>query len=402
MTTRDVRRRVFASVSVLLLLVGAACAERERISLEDTPPDPPTFIARDGEAADVASDASSEGSIPLECIGTQCPAPWTTCSSDTPCGTNLMNDRDNCGACGTSCAGSPEIHQAGACVNGTCSFVCTAESDAGAIQYRDCNGTAADGCESDVNQDSKNCGACGHACGVGEHCFLGHCGCYEPLVDCGGTCVDTSSADSNCGACGTVCQKPAVVCSPMPKLTRYGCVAAECGQLKCASGAADCNGDLDDGCASDGCETLLNTNDNCGGCGVACGPLQECRYESGVMKCVDTCAKYGLDVCGATDESPGKCSDLLTDELNCGMCGVRCETNAAIHVVGSCEHGLCKTECESGFDDCNGDPIDGCEVDLRIQPANCGVCGHACDLAAGQPCIDGRCLMVACDGGVTK
>jgi len=286
-------------------------------------------------------------------------------------------------------------------VDGKCVFACaTGRADGGVQTFRDCNGSLDDGCETDILTDAKHCGLCGHACDPGEHCISGHCGCFSPLSDCGGLCVDTRSSDSNCGACGNVCQKPAVGCNPMPPFTAYGCLESQCGQLKCRSGAGDCNDDLDEGCASDGCETPLNTNENCGACGHACGPGQECRFVQGAMKCEDTCQKLGLVECGATDETPGVCSDLVTDKFNCGLCGVRCEENASLHTEGACKHGLCVTACAPGFADCNGDATDGCEVDLNSQPASCGACGNRCDLDAGQPCIEGKCLMVECDAGV--
>ncbi|MBI5516634.1 MAG: hypothetical protein HY909_22810 [Deltaproteobacteria bacterium] len=45
--------------------------------------------------------------------------------------------------------------------------------------------------------------------------------------------------------------------------------------------------------------------------------------------------------------------------------------------------------CEEGFGDCNGDPADGCEAELRRDRAHCGACGVACP--AGAPCADGAC-----------
>src|SRR5262249_31452900 len=39
--------------------------------------------------------------------------------------------------------------------------------------------------------------------------------------------------------------------------------------------------------------------------------------------------------------------------------------------------------------DCNGIADDGCEVNWRTDPQNCGSCGHTC--APGGECIDGVC-----------
>lgn len=49
--------------------------------------------------------------------------------------------------------------------------------------------------------------------------------------------------------------------------------------------------------------------------------------------------------------------------------------------------------CPAGYADCNGNPDDGCEVDLTGDPANCGACHHGCakNNAAAVTCNAGRC-----------
>jgi len=44
--------------------------------------------------------------------------------------------------------------------------------------------------------------------------------------------------------------------------------------------------------------------------------------------------------------------------------------------------------CEPPFDDCDADPRNGCETDLRLDPQNCGTCGRDC---LGGNCNAGRC-----------
>ena len=56
----------------------------------------------------------------------------------------------------------------------------------------------------------------------------------------------------------------------------------------------------------------------------------------------------------------------------------------------TCERGFCRVgTCESGFDECNADPDDGCEA--RLDTAmDCGACGVVCALIDGVPYCAGR------------
>lgn len=348
-----------------------------------------------------AGDASVAPKPILMCVGTQCPAPYATCSK-TPsfqCETNLQNDPANCGACGVSCQGFEGLNLASRCVKGACAFECMIKQGpmGDSNEFRNCNGLVDDGCEVNITADPANCGACGNACAAGQRCIKGKCGCSGGKTDCNGTCTDVRFDDANCGVCSNVCDyMPPDACDQPRPNTFYGCAQSQCGKLKCQSGFGDCNNDVGKGCASDGCETDITTNpNNCGACGVKCGPQQECRNDGNGPQCLDTCTKANQTQC--TDG----CRDLVNDKFNCGACGNSCP-NPRAHQAASCTKGFCNLECLAGFADCNGDPSDGCEVDLTVHPANCGACGNACDFGVGQPCIEGKCLMVECDAGATK
>ncbi|MEZ4220474.1 MAG: hypothetical protein R3B13_06040 [Polyangiaceae bacterium] len=57
----------------------------------------------------------------------------------------------------------------------------------------------------------------------------------------------------------------------------------------------------------------------------------------------------------------------------------------------------CQINCDAGFQDCDGDPENGCETYTKFDPLHCGTCGKAC--AAGEGCLDGACVKSACTNG---
>jgi hypothetical protein len=428
------------AIALLVLAPVIACATSEAPSSVPDSGDCANGVCPDSGSATFYDAGDAETSVSHEplrnCEGTQCPAPWATCKPTRdgekmyPCGINLENDSNNCGACGRACPYAAPVHMASRCVNSACKFEClTVEGPDGKVEYRDCNNLIDDGCETNITEDPANCGACGHqvdvmndplncgacgnACGPQTPCVNGKCGCTPPAVNCGGRCVDLKTDEGNCGACGNLCRDPANACDNWNPLgIKYGCVNGECGQAKCRSKtAADCNHDLnkaykDQDClGGNGCEKNWDTDtpdpNNCGGCGVTCKPGETCRRGSLGVKCYGPCPAL-LSACG------DKCYDLLSDPKNCGGCGIECPTGGLdTHGVASCTKGFCTLDCVQGFGDCNGDMNDGCEVDLTRDPTNCGLCRNKCDADAGapadggtgQPCIEGKCLMVECPPG---
>ena len=386
-----------SAVAVLLVVAASACANTFDMSIGA---DCATGFCEDQlgfTSPDGGADATGPERV-LACIGTMCPPPYATCG-DVPsalCTTNLSNDSKNCGACGISCGGIEleRLRLRSRCSNGACELECIFDPGSDSL-FRDCNDTVDDGCEVDIFKDPENCGACGHACAPGTRCEKGACGCPLGKLDCNGECIDPQWSDDHCKTCGNACTAPDDGCTEMPPNTRYGCVEGACGGLKCKSMFGDCDGDVPQlECSSNGCEASLLDPNHCGACGVKCGPQQECALNAlREPGCRDVCSYLGLVRCGDL------CVDLATDPGHCGACGVQCATNHR-NELGVCQGGVCKTECVPGFGDCNEDVADGCETDLRTNPANCGACGAACDQRAGQPCIDGKCLMVECDGGV--
>jgi len=402
---------------VLVAAAGtASCSASERVNLAAAPEAgvPPVFT--DPSRPDAAPEDASTGPI-LACIATDCPDGYSSCGSlSAPtykCGTHVAQDNMNCGACGNECPDSDDmrnvLNMTSACVDGACKYQCYKHySGISKVfeDWTDCNGLIDDGCEANLTNDVNNCGVCGNTCAAGIPCIDGKCGCPAGLLLCSGKCIDPNWDDFNCGTCGNACSPPDDACTPAQPHVEYGCVLGECGKKRCAVENNvqyhDCNEDLlSNTCGGDGCEVYgLTSKEHCGKCGVACTGKEECVDEGNGYECAEPCVRSGKVMCR------GSCVDLLTDVENCGVCGNACrfggEDDNELHETASCKEGLCAFQCQPGWGDCNSDPSDGCETDLRAHPQNCGACGVACDVVAGQPCIEGKCLMKECDAGVVQ
>ncbi|HJL02261.1 MAG TPA: putative metal-binding motif-containing protein [Polyangiaceae bacterium LLY-WYZ-15_(1-7)] len=93
---------------------------------------------------------------------------------------------------------------------------------------------------------------------------------------------------------------------------------------------------------------------------------------------VDGCDGADDDCDGRFDESgDAACAVALGSSAAGGFC------YGAGTAGASCRYG----ECLPGLSDCNGDPSDGCEVDVCRATRSCDFCGRAC----GAACEDGVC-----------
>lgn len=349
------------------------------------------------EAGDgtIMPDASSAVGL---CASNACPAGRVTCpNAPFPCGVDLSSDDQNCGACGVRCPNDETFLRAFSgimrCVAGTCRLVCDEE-------HGDCNGLPEDGCETlirgDKAKDIKNCGACGNVCS--DICFEGVCGCPPGQTFCDdGKCHDLDADNRSCGACGNVCPPSTEPPFPPSWHAIRMCKDGECNKPLCLSNPfiqwRDCNGDFPDDRGGDGCETRVDSDvDNCGGCGIKCGPGEVCALGLCTCTCGAVCFK-GLD----------------SDPRNCGTCGLKCPGDwSTVSYAGAfsidpahgapvCDQGVCGYTCSPYWADCDADISNGCETDLRNDPLNCGACGLRCDGIEGQPCVEGRCLTKECD-----
>jgi hypothetical protein len=179
-------------------------------------------------------------------------------------GVDLQTDPANCGACGIICpSGQNSI---ATCTNGACGIACTPG-------YGNCDLNAANGCESNLTNSIINCGACGQVCparpNIPATCTDGVCSpgdCF-PYGDCDGNAANGCETNlmndaSDCGACGNICPS-----GPNSKAT---CSNGACG-IACTVGYGDCDAN-----AANGCETALTTPADCGACGSACAAGELC------------------------------------------------------------------------------------------------------------------------------
>ena len=86
---------------------------------------------------------------------------------------------------------------------------------------------------------------------------------------------------------------------------------------------------------------------------------------------------------------------------NCGGCGIKCEANNA---NVACVNSACViTTCQGSYADCDKATANGfktgCEVDTNLDTNHCGGCGKPCTIANGTPkCDAGSCEVKTCSG----
>lgn len=113
--------------------------------------------------------------------------------------------------------------------------------------------------------------------------------CDAPQIACGNLCADLESDPANCGECGRTC----VIPQGMP-----ACTAGECTLSACATGFADCDGDV-----ATGCEQMVDCTE-----GAACSTT-----------CETTGATSCADVCSASCTPPAEACNVLDDDCD-GEC----------------------------------------------------------------------------------
>ncbi len=244
----------------------------------------------------------------------------------------------------------------------------------------------------------------------------GPLGCPDGTRDCGGQCVSAVDPAFGCG------DPTCTPCAAFAHATSV-CSNGACAMGACAPGFGDCNA-----LPGDGCEADFSKPTSCGACGAVCpvtAPL--CAGTLGTYACTPGCPLPTQTLCS------GQCVDTTTDKNHCGACNNVCPEIP--NGVASCTQGVCNVECIPGtrpcagrcvgkddpggcgpacvqcpappntqptcqanvcgavclpgFADCNAVPADGCEVDVRTNPAHCGACGVVCPTGV---CAAGACM----------
>jgi len=295
-------------------------------------------------------------------LGTGCSTQSFTCSPacatgfvcDTssgvciPGGTvDMMGGGGDGGSCPQACSGlTPYCNSSNHCVGCTMDSQCPSGHFCKVVS--DSIATCAIGCMSDDR------------CGGGT------------MKCCNMVCVDTGADPANCGACGKTCTAPN---------EQAACSGGQCQPGTCLPGWGDCDGN-----AQNGCEANLHADpNNCTACGM------KCALSNAIVGCADGCyitsCMFGFADCD-NNMGNGCETSVLSDPANCGGCGVPC--NGLPNAKANCASGNCVLgSCNQGYANCDGDPKNGCEVNLATDANNCNGCGNVCPMN-----------MPSCDNGV--
>ncbi len=252
--------------------------------------------------------------------------------------------------------------------------------------------------EQDAGETGVDCGGSCAACAPGLGCIQNtDCdssvcqdgSCSQPT--CSDGVLNGDETERDCG--GSRCAKcaPGQGCKVDSDCASNTCQARAC-TLTCLDGKGDCDGEL-----ANGCETNLQTDAlHCGDCSTPCSLKHASSACSGGKCLVDKCTAPFEDCDG--DPTNGCETNTDTDPGSCGGCGMAC---VALNGTPSCAAGACQITCDAGFADCDDSRANGCEIDLTKDTSHCSSCDKVCSQVGGTAnCVNSKCGIANCQPGL--
>lgn len=243
--------------------------------------------------------------------------------------------------------------------------------------------------------------------------------CTGGKVLCAATCVNTGTDPKNCGKCGTQCMT-GEVCSLgkctagcAPGLTLCGGADASAPVVDSGTGDDSSTGDSgapspsDAGASGAYCTNTGTDPDNCGGCGMSCGPNHMCTNGmcsalvcgTGMQGCpatgtcipTGTCCQSGdCMIAGEVCPMAGGMCSCPSGEREC-TANTSCISNTACCTVADCNKmGVTGQTCPVAGQPCKCDPSKQCCV-----PSDCPSEPHV----TGAACTNNTCNVSMCSSG---
>ncbi len=307
------------------------------------------IIAGTCDDLDDPEDTASCGTGACEVVVQRC-----TLGAPTEC-TPRMPTAESCNGIDDDCDGDPDDGLATvlcppganvrttACEAGSCRII-TCEP-----LWDDCDLDVPTGCETDLTT-LTDCGECASVCDL-DHatptCGLGTCRideCDDGWGDCddddANGCETTLTTLDDCGVCGEVCDLDHASAS---------CGDGTCTIVECDDLWGDC-----DGLDFNGCERSLATTSDCGDCDRGCD-----LAHAGETCAEGTCVLVECDDLWAScdDDDTNGCETSLQTNSDCGDCDVACGLD---HAAESCPGGVCTLgACDDLWGNCDADDSDG-------------------------------------------
>lgn len=124
------------------------------------------------------------------------------------------------------------------------------------------------------------------------------------------------------------------------------------------------------------------------GGGTTCVLSSSCTVNREPGKCAVSPTTGALMCCIGCIDSGGYCR--TSSQMTCGLNGSACVECGLQHATASCISGSCNiASCDSGWEDCDSNVMNGCETSVSNDVLNCGGCQDLC--APGQSCAAGAC-----------